>query len=254
MNPPDRKFGLIRYPLGHSYSKGHFTKKFDLEGLTCNSYENFEIESAGLVREIVQENPDLIGLNVTIPYKQSIIPYLDQIDPEASLIGAVNTIRITHSNNKTLLSGFNTDAIGFTKSLDRWQLNPSIKALVMGTGGSSLAVKYALGQLGIPFLSVSRNSGEDSISYNQITNEMTSEHLLWINCTPVGMFPKIDQKLPLPFEVLTDRHYLFDLIYNPETTEFLKMGQQAGAKVMNGSVMLYEQAEASWKIWNSIPK
>jgi shikimate dehydrogenase len=252
MKSQNRKFGLVGYPLGHSYSKGHFANKFNLEGLTHHSYENFEIQSAGFILDVVKENPDLIGLNVTIPYKQSIIPYLDQIDQEASIIGAVNTIRITHSNQRAFLSGYNTDTIGFTKSLNRWKLESSIKALVMGTGGSSLAVKYALGQLSIPFLSVSRNPGEDFITYSRISRNIVSEYLLWINCTPVGMFPQVDQKLPLPFELLTDQHYLFDLVYNPEITGFLKMGQEAGAKTMNGSIMLYEQAEASWKIWNRI--
>jgi shikimate dehydrogenase len=250
MKSQNRKFGLIGYPLGHSYSKGHFTNKFNQEGLNNYSYENFEIESVGLIREIVQKNPDLIGLNVTIPYKQSVIPYLDHIDFEAALIGAVNTIRISNINHSAYLSGYNTDIIGFTKSLNHWQLKLPVKALVLGTGGSSLAVKNALGKMGISFQSVSRIPGENCISYRMVTKKIAGDHLLWINCTPVGMFPQINQKLPLPYEMLSDHHYLFDLIYNPEVTEFLKMGEKAGAKVMNGSVMLFEQAEASWEIWN----
>lgn len=251
MQNQNRTFGLIGYPLGHSFSKGHFTRKFESQGLADYAYLNFEIPSIELFEEVVRNNNDLMGLNVTIPYKQSVIRYLDEIDPVAEKIGAVNTVKIDRTGVRCRLSGYNTDAIGFTKSLSRWHLGTGIKALVFGTGGSSLAVKYALGQLGIGFTSVSRKYQVGSIQYEALTREMTEDSLLWINCTPVGMYPDITGKLPLPYEFLTPGHYLYDLVYNPEVTQFLKMGIQAGASTLNGSTMLYEQAEASWRIWTS---
>jgi shikimate dehydrogenase len=242
------QFGLIGYPLGHSYSKGHFSNKFEREGLVDCRYDNFEISSADQLKEIIFRHPDLRGLNVTIPHKQAVIPFIDEIDPTALQIGAVNTIKIFRSDN-VCLKGYNTDVIGFQKSLERWPLRSSINALVFGTGGSSLAVKHALNRLNIKYISVSRNFSHDQFPYESITREIAANHLLWINCTPVGMFPDITSLLPLPYDCLTSSHYLFDLIYNPDMTRFLSMGVRAGAKVMNGSIMLYEQAEASWRIW-----
>lgn len=250
MHSPKRTFGLIGYPLGHSYSKSHFSRKFEREGLANYSYLNFEIPTAGLIEKIVRDTPDLIGLNVTIPYKQAVMGYLDEIDPVALKIGAVNTIKINRSGSKCILSGYNTDVIGFTKSLAPWPLNNSMKALVFGSGGSSLAVKYALGQLDIEFASVSRKKEEGFVPYEALSEEMVKDYLLWINCTPVGMFPDNYGKLPLPYTYLTPGHYLYDLVYNPEITGFLSMGIMAGSRIMNGSTMLYEQAEASWEIWS----
>lgn len=250
MHSQNKSFGLIGYPLGHSYSKSHFSGKFEREGLENHSYVNFEIQSIDKVIEIVQSNPNLAGLNVTIPHKQAIISYLDYIDPVAGKIGAVNTVKITRSGNRFLLSGYNTDAVGFINSIRSWHLEGKVKALVFGTGGSSLAITYALAQLKIDYVSVSRTRGQGFLSYSDLTRQLAMDHLLWVNCTPVGMFPDIKSRLSLPYEALTPGHYLFDLVYNPEITEFLKMGTEVGSKTMNGLRMLYEQAEESWKIWN----
>ena len=252
MQSQNKTFGLIGFPLGHSWSKGHFSRKFEREGLANHRYENFEIPSIGLIGKIIRETNDLVGLNVTIPYKQAVMSYLDEIDPVALKIGAVNTIKITRYGSRFILSGYNTDIIGFKISVTRWPINTNIKALVFGSGGSSLAVKYALCQLGIEFTSVSRKIEEGFIPYEALTEEMVVDHLMWINCTPVGMFPNIHAKLPLLYKYLTPSHYLYDLVYNPEVTGFLSMGIEAGSRVMNGRTMLYEQAEASWEIWNRI--
>lgn len=253
MQHQNKAFGLIGYPLGHSFSKGHFSNKFEREGLENHSYQNFEIPSIGLIKNIITDTADLIGLNVTIPYKKSVIGYLDEIDPVALKIGAVNTIKITRDGSRCILKGYNTDVIGFTRSLIRWPINNAYKALVFGSGGSSLAIKYALGQLGNDFISVSRKKDEGFIPYEGITKEMAMDCRLWVNCTPVGMFPDIHSILPLQYIYLTPDHYLFDLVYNPEITEYLKKGIEAGCNIMNGSTMLFEQAEASWEIWNSQP-
>jgi shikimate dehydrogenase len=246
-----KRFGLIGYPLGHSFSKSHFTQKFKEEGLVNHSYENYEISAIGEIENIISETEDLIGLNVTIPYKQSVMSFLDEVDPVALKIGAVNTIKIIRSGNRSILGGYNTDVTGFTRSMTRWALGNHIKALVFGSGGSSLAIKYALGHLGIEFSSVSRKNKNGSIRYENLTDEMVKDFRLWINCTPVGMFPDTKGMLSLPYRYLTPEHYLYDLVYNPEITGFLQMGIDAGSSVMNGRIMLYEQAEASWEIWNS---
>ncbi|MFA6125674.1 MAG: shikimate dehydrogenase [Bacteroidales bacterium] len=242
-------FGLIGFPLGHSFSKAHFSKKFEQEGLSGYHYDNFEIGQISLLGNIIREHTDLSGLNVTIPYKQSVMGYLDEMDPEALQIGAVNTIKIMRTNDKFWLKGFNTDSIGFINSLDIWKLTNNCKALVFGTGGSSLAITFALARLGIPFIRVTRQSTAGFMTYGELTEQTALDHNLWINCTPVGMYPATGEKLPLPYHVLTPGHFLFDLVYNPELTEFLNMGSKAGASLMNGSKMLFEQAEASWRIW-----
>lgn len=244
-----RQFGLIGYPLGHSFSKGHFTSKFEREGLEGFSYENFEIKSAGQVLGIINDHPNLVGLNVTIPHKKTVIPFLDEMDPVAREIGAVNTIKIIRTGDQYRLHGYNTDGAGFTRSLAGWKLYPSVRALIFGTGGSSLAVKYALEQAGIRYKQVSRNPTGEELDYGAITEKVAMGHLLWINCTPVGMYPDIRRMLPLPYQFITSSHYLYDLVYNPEVTEFLRMGKLAGAFTRNGLAMLYEQAEASWEIW-----
>lgn len=244
-----RQFGLIGYPLGHSFSKGHFSSKFELEGLEGYSYDNFEIQSAGQLPEIISSHPNLVGLNVTIPHKKAVIPFLDEMDPVAREIGAVNTIKVIRTADRFRLHGYNTDAIGFTRSLAGWRLYPSVRALIFGTGGSSMAVRYALDQSGIRHTTVSRNPAEGELDYGAVTEKVAAGHLLWINCTPVGMFPDIQKMLPLPYHFLTSSHYLYDLVYNPEVTEFLRMGKLAGAFTRNGRAMLYEQAEASWEIW-----
>jgi shikimate dehydrogenase len=253
MDAQHRSFGLIGFPLGHSYSKSHFAAKFERENLLGCTYESFEIPTIGLIRGLIDSHPDLLGLNVTIPYKQSVMEYLDAVDPVALNIGAVNTIRITTVDNRRILKGFNTDITGFEKSIARWNLSTGVRALVFGTGGSSRAITFALQQAKINYTLVSRQGGENSIPYNDVTEEIAGNHLLWINCTPVGMFPLTDNLLPLPYSALTPQHFMMDLIYNPEVTRFLHHGIQAGAAIQNGRTMLFEQAEASWKIWTENP-
>lgn len=250
MQSQRKVFGLIGYPLGHSYSKDHFTRKFKQEGLSDHDYLNFEIPAIGMVEEIIRDNVDLVGLNVTIPYKKDILSFLDDIDPVARKIGAVNTIKINRAAGRNRLSGYNTDVSGFVSSVSPWKLDSGMRALVFGSGGSSLAIKFALEQFGIDFLNVSRTGVEGFIPYEAVTGRIASEYLLWINCTPVGMFPKTGEKLPLPYECLTPGHCLYDLVYNPGITGFLEKGIEAGSRIMNGSAMLREQAEASWEIWN----
>ena len=195
--------------------------------------------------QLLESNPALQGLNVTIPHKQAVIPFLHHIDDAAKEIGAVNCIRM--EQGKCL--GFNTDYIGFTQSL-KAQVTTPIKALVLGNGGSSKAICYALQHLNIAFLQVARNENAD-LSYEQITDEIADEYKLWINCTPIGMSPHINQCLPLPYEVLGPSYVLYDLIYNPEETMFLKKGREVGASIINGLEMLHIQAEESWRIWNN---
>jgi len=242
-----RKFGLIGYPLGHSFSKKYFSEKFASELLNDVAYENYELPEVALLKNIIAENPGLRGLNITIPYKESVLRYLDELNNDASEIGAVNTVKISSGK----LKGFNTDYIGFMRSLIP-VLQPSHKkALVLGTGGSSLAVKYALEKLGIGFLLVSRNPFEENeIGYDAINEALLNTHTLLINTTPVGMFPNVSEAPEIPYHLLDQRHLLFDLIYNPEETLFLKMGKERGAVVKNGLEMLALQAEESWKIWN----
>lgn len=238
-------YGLIGYPLGHSFSKKYFTQKFEEEQLNCR-FENFAIENIALFPAVLQNNPSLLGLCVTIPYKEKVIPFLHALSPEARQIGACNSIRI--SNGK--LTGFNTDAIGFKQSLLR-QLQPyHTKALILGTGGASKAVEYVLQQLGIACTLVSRNASKRAISYNMLNAEIIKSNLLIINASPVGTFPDINNCPDIPYEAIGDRHFLFDLIYNPEKTLFLEKGAERGAAVQNGHHMLIAQAEASWELWN----
>ncbi|MDZ4844923.1 MAG: shikimate dehydrogenase [Chitinophagales bacterium] len=243
-----RKFGLIGNPLGHSFSKKYFTEKFATEFINETVYENFELPKIDLLRNVVAENPDLRGLNVTIPYKEAVIRYLDELSDDALEIGAVNTIKISSGK----LKGFNTDYIGFTRSLIPLLKPSHKKALILGTGGSSLAVKYALEKLGIEYLIVSRNPFEENeIGYDAVNESLLNEHTLLINTTPVGMFPDVSNAPEIPYQFLGEQHLLFDLIYNPEETIFLKSGKEKGATTKNGSEMLALQAEEAWKIWNS---
>ena len=238
-------YGLIGYPLGHSFSKNYFTQKFEKEQLKCR-FENFAIEDITLLPAILQNNPSLLGLCVTIPYKQKVISFLHELSSEVQQIGACNSIRI--SNGK--LTGFNTDTIGFKQSLMR-QLQPyHTKALILGTGGASKAVEYVLQQLGIAYTLVSRSAGERSMRYEMLSEAVIKNHLLIINASPVGTFPDVNQCPAIPYEAVGSRHFLFDLIYNPEKTLFLKQGLERGAVVQNGHDMLIAQAEASWKLWN----
>lgn len=237
------RYGLIGKTLGHSFSQRYFTEKFAREGLDAR-YDNYEMPSADGVVDLIASTPELVGLNVTIPYKQDVIPLLRSLDPDAEAIGAVNVIRIRD------MRGFNTDVIGFRESI-RPLLQPHhTKALVLGTGGASLAVKYGLRQLGIQPLSVSRSSREGVITYDDLDATVMSDHTVIINCTPLGTFPRVDECAPIPYHLLTPRHLLFDLVYNPEETLFLRKGREQGASTKNGYEMLIRQAEAAWEIWN----
>ena len=241
------KFGLIGKNIDYSFSKKFFSEKFERENLP-HSYENFDIPSIDFFNEIISENIDLKGLNVTIPYKESIIPYLDFLDETAAKIGAVNTIKI--SENKKL-TGFNTDFYGFQKALEKFLPLPQKKALILGTGGASKAIAYALEMLGFGFKFVSRTENLQTISYEILNKSTIENHLLIVNCTPLGTFPNIHEYPAIPYEFVSEKHLLFDLIYNPSETEFLKLGKIRGAKTSNGLKMLELQAEKAWEIWNS---
>ena len=246
-----RKYGLIGYPLTHSFSRKFFTGKFQQETIDAE-YLNFEIENIGLLSEVIAKNPELVGLNVTIPYKEQVIPFLDEISEAASEIRAVNTIRVERTSIGTKLIGFNTDVVGFKQSIKPLLKDHHKKALVLGTGGASKAIIFALKELGISSLLVSRNpEGEASISYNDLDPKIMSEYQVIVNSTPLGTFPKTETFPPIPYQLLGENHLLYDLVYNPEITEFLRKGSKNGATIKNGLEMLHLQALAAWEIWNS---
>ena len=240
------KYGIIGFPLGHSFSRGFFTEKFAREGIDAQ-YLNFEIPDATMLKDVLRENPELRGLNVTLPHKQAVIPLLDELSDEAREIGAVNVIRVRDGR----LKGFNSDIIGFTESI-RSLLQPHhTKALILGTGGASRAIRVGLSRLGIEWIYVSRTPHENRLTYSDLTPEVMKEYSVIVNCSPVGMFPKVDEAPAIPYELLTPKHLLFDLVYNPEDTLFMKKGREQGAIVKNGLEMLHLQAIASWEFWNS---
>ncbi|SRX75571.1 shikimate dehydrogenase family protein [Aequorivita antarctica] len=241
------KFGLIGKNIGYSFSKSFFSEKFEKEGLP-HSYENFDIPSIAFFPNIISETPYLKGLNVTIPYKEKVIALVDNLDEEAKKIGAVNTIKISEDNK---LTGYNTDHYGFQKSLEAFLPLQKKTALILGTGGASKAVAYALEKLGLDFKFVSRNKSSNTIEYTALDKSIIEYHLLIINCTPLGTFPNITDCPPIPYQFLTKNHLLFDLIYNPTETEFLKRGKFQGSKTSNGLKMLELQANKAWEIWNS---
>ena len=240
-------YGLIGFPLSHSFSKKYFTNKFEQEGLQQCGYENFSIPVIDDLNKIISL-PGLSGLNITIPYKELVIPFLHQASAAVAKIKACNCIKIVDGK----LLGYNTDIAGFENSLTK-KINTAVhkQALILGTGGSAKAVKYVLEKKGISFKNVSRKPSADSLSYEQVTEEVIRAHQLIINTTPLGMFPNVVEAPPLPYQFLTPDHFLFDLIYNPEKTLFLKKGEEQGALIQNGYEMLLLQAEESWKIWNS---
>lgn len=240
-----RTFGLIGFPLTHSFSVKYFAEKFSREGIPDCVYENFQIESIEELSTLLK-NKELAGLNVTIPYKESVIEYLDELDPTAEAIGAVNCIKFTDGK----LKGYNTDVFGFQESLKKYLGGSNPKALILGTGGSSKAVSYALDQLQIPYQFVSRRKKAEWLTYHDLTADIVSAHKLIINTTPIGMFPLAEAKPELPYEHLTPAHYLYDLIYNPEETAFLHEGALHGSHTKNGLEMLYLQAEKNWELWN----
>lgn len=244
------KYGLIGYPLGHSFSKSYFNEKFENEGINAE-YINFEIPTLDSLPEILASNPELKGLNVTIPYKENVISYLDSISPEARAIGAVNVIRVDHKGNDTYLKGFNSDVIGFTKSIEPLLERFHKKALILGTGGASKAINFGLKSLGLETVFVSRFERPGTIQYSQITPDIIQEYNVIVNCTPCGMYPHIDECPQLPYEAMTSKNILYDLLYNPDETLFMKKGAQHGATVKNGLEMLLLQAFASWEFWHN---
>jgi shikimate dehydrogenase len=249
-----RKYGLIGFPLGHSFSKRYFAKKFADENISDCCYDNYPIEQIEFIVSLISLNPELMGLNVTIPYKQQVFNYLDEIDDEASIIGSVNTIKIDRSANKTYLKGFNTDAYGFAEPLRKVLQDHHKKAIILGTGGSSKSVAYVLRKMNIDFKYVSRNPKTiNSLSYDQLTPEVLQDYTIIVNTSPLGMYPNIESCPEIPYDALTSKHILYDLVYNPEKTLFLKMGEQRKTTIINGLSMLYLQAEKSWEIWNSNP-
>lgn len=239
-------YGLIGYPLDHSFSQRYFSEKFRREGLKDLVYQNYPIACIEDLSHVIEQQPELQGFNVTIPYKSQIIPLLHQIDDHSQSIGAVNTVKI--ENGK--LMGFNTDWVGFIESLQPMLTKQDQNALVLGTGGSSKAVIYALNQLGISYTVVSRNPTEEQIGYQEIDAHVIKAHQIIVQCTPLGTFPKIDESPPIPYSLLKESHLLFDLVYNPEMTRFLQFGKNMGCRIQNGYAMLTHQAEAAWKIWN----
>lgn len=242
-------YGLLGYPLGHSFSRGFFNEKFANEGIDAE-YVNFEIPDINEMRGILADHPHLHGLNVTIPYKEKILPFLDEINPEAAAIGAVNVVKVMSTKGKVYLKGYNSDVIGFVKSLKPLLQPYHKKALVLGTGGASRAIRYGLSQLGITVQMVSRRKTEGCIQYEDLNQEIMQEHTVIVNCTPCGMFPKIDECPDIPYQYLGTSHLLYDLTYNPETTLFMKKGLAQGAQVKNGLDMLIIQAKAAWEFWN----
>lgn len=243
------KYGLIGYPLGHSFSISYFNEKFQNEGIDA-VYENFEIPQIENLVEVLNVNPELKGLNVTIPYKEKVLNYLDNVSPEARAIGAVNVIKVDHNGNDITLTGYNSDVIGFTKSIEPMLQRYHKKALILGTGGASKAINYGLKSLGLETVYVSRYERPGTICYKDITPEVVKEYNVIINCTPVGMFPKTDKCPDLPYEAMDSHTILYDLIYNPDETLFMNRGKQYGATVKNGLEMLLLQAFASWDFWN----
>jgi shikimate dehydrogenase len=256
-----RCFGLIGYPLSHSFSRKYFKEKFINENLEAHFYQNFPLQEIHEFENILVQNPDLLGLNVTIPYKLDIIPFLDELDETAQAVGAVNTIKIkrltTGENlaglkNNFFLKGYNTDVYGFEMSI-RPLLQPNhFKALILGTGGASKAVEYVLKKLGISYLIVSRNpKGDGQVGYKDLNATAVTGFPFIINTSPVGTSPNVDACPDIPYEHLTAANFLYDLVYNPDETLFLKKGKEKGAITQNGLSMLKLQAEKAWEIWNS---
>ncbi len=246
-----RKFGLIGYPIGHSFSKRYFSEKFENEGIKDCQYDNYPFENLNNLNHLIIHEPDLIGLNVTIPYKEEVIKYLDEIDKDAKEIGAVNTIKITRTRDgRSTLKGFNTDVYGFSIPLKK-VLGEHRKALILGTGGAAKAVAWALSRLNIQIQYVSRSPQRKDIkSYTDLTSEDIMGHTIIINTSPVGMYPNTNNKPDIDYHAITEKHILYDLIYNPGETLFLKEGKRKKAITLNGLPMLYLQAEKAWEIWN----
>lgn len=240
-----RRFGLIGYPITHSFSRKYFTEKFAQSGLADCVYDNFSLKEIGELSAILKDT-DLCGLNITIPYKKQVLDFLTDASEVVTKIGACNCINIKEGK----LTGYNTDVVGFEQSLLPFLQSHHTKALVLGTGGASAAVEFVLKKLGIQFQFVSRTVSDTSISYNEVDENMISSHFLIINTTPLGMYPNVDESPDIPYQYLIPQHHLYDLIYNPAETKFLEKGKLQGTSTQNGQEMLILQAEESWRIWN----
>ncbi len=243
------KFGLIGKDISYSFSRGYFAEKFKLLGLGNHSYVNFDLPEIEVFEKLLSDNPEVKGLNVTIPYKEAIIPYMTKLDAKAEKIGAVNTIKV----NKNGLTGYNTDFYGFQKSIEPFLKKHHKKALILGTGGASKAIAFVFEELNIPYKLVSRNPKKNQLSYQELDKAILDEFTILVNCTPLGTHPNVNQKPDIPYIYLKENHLLFDLIYNPEKTAFLLEGESRGASICNGHRMLELQAEKAWEIWNSKP-
>jgi shikimate dehydrogenase len=242
-----RQFGLLGKGIAYSFSKKYFTEYFTMGNCDACTYENFDVQTIAVFPSIISSNPDLKGLNVTIPYKESVIPYLDKLSQSAAQIEAVNVIRFTR---KGKLKGYNSDYYGFMKSIQPLLLTHHKKALVLGTGGAAKAVAFALDRLGLSYTYVSREAREGMLDYAAITATTFEEYHVVINCTPLGTSPNTEAFPPIPYAYFTEKHIAFDLVYNPEETQFLKKAKANGAVIKNGYEMLVFQAEKAWKIWN----
>lgn len=245
-----RTFGIIGRPLGHSFSADYFNRKFHDEGIDA-CYLKFELPDIGDLMELFAEHDDIAGLNVTIPYKQAVIPYMDEMDADAARIGAVNVIKVTGQGADMRLKGYNSDIIGFVDSIRPLLTPRRNRALVLGTGGASKAVRQGLLNLGVQPVMVSRTAREGVITYDEITPELMASHLVIVNTTPLGMSPDVDTCAPIPYDCLTPDHLCYDVVYNPSETLFLRKSAEHGAEVKNGMEMLLGQAVAAWNIWNA---
>ena len=244
-----KKYGLLGYPLGHSFSRNYFNQKFEAERIDAE-YLNFEIPEIKEIKNVIKENPELNGLNVTIPYKEQGIPYLDDLDEDARLIGAVNVIKFSKGLfGKVKLKGYNSDIIGFKQSIEPLLKEHHRKALILGTGGASKAVFQGLKQLGVASTFVSRKAKEYCITYEEITPKVMEQYTVIVNTTPLGMYPNVNACPDIPYDLLTSDHLLYDLLYNPDETLFMRKGKEKGAVVKNGLEMLLLQAFAAWEIW-----
>ena len=242
-----RRFGLIGYPLSHSFSQKYFTEKFAQLGLTDCVYQNFSFPDIQQLADLLTANQDLCGFNITIPHKKKVMTFLHNQSDVVKKIGACNCVQI--QNGK--LTGYNTDVVGFEQSLLPFLKKHHTKALILGTGGASAAVEFVLEKLGIEVKYVSRKKTETSMGYDEVDEAMILSHQLIINCTPLGMYPKVDDCPDIPYQFLSVQHHLYDLVYNPAETKFLANGKLQGASIKNGQEMLILQAEESWRIWNS---
>lgn len=244
----NRVYGLVGYPLKHSFSARFFNDKFHREGIDAE-YHNFELEDIGLLPELLQQEKNICGLNVTIPYKEKIIPLLTSVSPEAQSVGAVNVVQIERDGETVRLQGYNTDVIGFRKSIEPLLRSTHQSALILGTGGAAKAVVFALKQLGLATQLVSRTAKAGCMTYGDLTPELMGQYQVIVNCTPLGMFPNEDGCPEIPYEAISTQHLLYDLVYNPAETLFLRQGRQQGALTKNGLEMLHLQALASWQLW-----